>query len=554
MGKLTDCYVEISAHDGKLMQGLAATRGKLEGWAREAGSALKGMTDGVGGLAAAGGPIGLVAGGVAAIGAAAVAAGVATTSFLIECGNKAGDLAEAINKVEVAFGDSAGVVKDFAQEAADRFGLVKKDTLDAAGAIGLMAQGAGMGQAEAARFSTSLTMLAADMTSLYNVPLPEMLLKLQSGLAGESEPLRRFGINLLESAVEARAVELGLAKAGEAVSDYAKIVARADLIFKGAQPAHGDLENTQDSLANRKRKLAGDWENFQTDIGAALIDPMSDALQLVNELAAALSGLGDSTSGMKVLGQGVKDVVDQLRLAVDHGDLFSGLMVGFGQMVHDSFGNLFFTQEGVAKMSADRDAAIKKLDDAAKAKRKTGALKNTDWKAGEGEGDLESPAAKAKKAEAERKKAEKDAEHAQREHDRLVDHIEKEALTKQEAFNIDAQKARDLYDKGDISAMALNRYIGKRSGLDAEAERVQDEIFKLENPASRRVSGKIFNDLASAHDALQSQALESNTQKDQLEALKAQLGKLEEVKQAILARKPGAFDEAHQLILKGRDL
>ena len=48
------------------------------------------------------------------------------------------------------------------------------------------------------RLITSLVQLASDMASFNNTSVDDALLALRSGLSGETEPLKRFGIALSE--------------------------------------------------------------------------------------------------------------------------------------------------------------------------------------------------------------------------------------------------------------------------------------------------------------------------------------------------------------------
>jgi hypothetical protein len=371
MGKLTDCYVEINTKD-KLDAGLNAAKGKLEGFARQAAS------------------FGAISLGVAA------GAGIAgLAGFLKGAVDEASKLAETTNKIQVAFGGSAGTVQAWAQQMADKFGLVKSTTMDAVAGFGLMAQGMGMTKSESASFSTTLGQVAADVTSLYNVPLPEVLEKIRSGLAGEAEPLRQFGVNLTAAAVESHALEMGLASGKKELSDYALMVSRADLIIKGLAQAQGDLEATSDSLSNRQRKLAGDFTNMQAAIGAELLDPMRDLITAVYELGGALDGTfgGDRASQMKSLGAFAQSFADSFRYLID-GNPLAGLEEGLLSISVGVFGNTFGDQDRLFKLRSDRAQELARKDDDAK-------------KAAKGEQADKAKADAAKAKDAEEKKTEK---------------------------------------------------------------------------------------------------------------------------------------------------
>jgi hypothetical protein len=253
--KLASLFVQIDADDSPLRGALGRTHGLLDGL----GTKLAGL----------GAAVGVGAGLVKAI-------------------QGATDLAETQSKVNTVFGDDAGVVLGFADEAAKKFGLVKQPVLDAAAVFGLMAKGAGMANGEAAGFSNSMAMLAADAASFYNVPLDVALEKIRSGLSGESEPLRAFGVFLSDAAVKAQAAAMGLGTLNGELTEGEKISARAALIQQGLATANGDLARTLDGTANQQRKLMGDLTNALNDFGASIMPVWNSILGVASE---AMSGV-----------------------------------------------------------------------------------------------------------------------------------------------------------------------------------------------------------------------------------------------------------------------
>ena len=141
------------------------------------------------------------------IGVAAVAIGGLAISTI----SAASDLNEAMSKVDVVFGSSAGAVKEFASNAAQNLGMSETAALSAAGTFGNLFVSMGMGTAPAQDMSTNLLQLSADLGSFNNMDPTEVLEKLRAGLTGETEPLKSLGINLNAAAISAKAMEMGLA-------------------------------------------------------------------------------------------------------------------------------------------------------------------------------------------------------------------------------------------------------------------------------------------------------------------------------------------------------
>ena len=152
--------------------------------------------------------------GVFTMAGAGLSAGL--TAPLLMLGKKAidnaSDLNEATNKVQVVFGSAAKTVEQFTSTAVTSFGLTSAEARNMAGSLGALFTASGQTKQAAADMSRNILQLSADMGSMHNVDPTDMLDKLRSGLVGEAEPLRQFGILLSEDAVKAKAASMGLLK------------------------------------------------------------------------------------------------------------------------------------------------------------------------------------------------------------------------------------------------------------------------------------------------------------------------------------------------------
>lgn len=218
----------------------------------------------------------------------------------------ASDVAEAQSKVNVVFGQSAQSVTTFAETAAEKIGMSKLEALSATGTFGNLFKTMGMGEADAAKMSTSVTTLAADLGSFNNLPTADVLEKIRSGLVGESEPLRSLGINLTEAAVAQKAVNMGLATSTKTVTEAAKVQARYALIVEQSTDAQGDYARTSDGLANTTKTLQAKMDNLSASIGEKLLPVV---LGLATALDKLLSPATEDTKILKDLWVTVSDPV-----------------------------------------------------------------------------------------------------------------------------------------------------------------------------------------------------------------------------------------------------
>ena len=145
--------------------------------------------------------------GFAKIATVGVAVGAVVGKQLVDA---ASSLAESQSKVNVVFGDSAKAVTDFANTAAEKMGMSKQAALEAAGTFGNLIQAFGLGQGQAKEMSTTLVQLASDLASFNNTSTEDAIQALRSGLSGETEPLKKYGVALNDVRLKQVAMNMGL--------------------------------------------------------------------------------------------------------------------------------------------------------------------------------------------------------------------------------------------------------------------------------------------------------------------------------------------------------
>lgn len=200
----------------------------------------------------------------------------------------ASDTNESQNKVQVVFGQSAKAVTDFAAKASTSMGLSQKSALEYAGTLGNLLVSMGLTGDKSAEMSTSMLKLAADMASFNNASPEDVLEAIRSGLVGEEEPLRRFGVNLSATAIQAKAVELGLARANGVVSTGAKAQAAYALILEQTKTAQGDFARTSDGLANSQRTTKAVFSDLAAVFGRLTVPATTALTRSLGDLAARL--------------------------------------------------------------------------------------------------------------------------------------------------------------------------------------------------------------------------------------------------------------------------
>lgn len=215
-------------------------------------------------------------------------AGVAAIKFAADAVQAASDQGEALNKSLVIFGEHSTQVEEWAETGGKAFGLSKTAALDAAAGFGQMLQTAGFAVDESALMSEAMVQLAGDMASFNNIDPTVALEKLRSGLAGEAEPLRQYGVFLSEAAVSQEAYTSGIADYGDALTEAEKVQARYNIILEQTAKQQGDFGRTAESLPNQLRTMRAEFANVSAEVGTALLPAMTSLLGTVIDLIPLL--------------------------------------------------------------------------------------------------------------------------------------------------------------------------------------------------------------------------------------------------------------------------
>lgn len=214
----------------------------------------------------------------------------------------ASNLEESLNKSNTVFGQSAGVIRQWAEGAATDFGLSQRAALDAAGTFGNLFVQLGFGADEAANVSQQMTELAADFASFHNADIESVIVAQTAAFRGEYDALQRFLPLINAATVEQKAMEMTGKANAKALTAQEKAAAVTALMFEGAGDAAGDFDRTSGGLANQQRTLTARIEDAQAALGKKLQPVMLEVVSWLNT-----SGIPGFLKFAVVVGEGITD-------------------------------------------------------------------------------------------------------------------------------------------------------------------------------------------------------------------------------------------------------
>lgn len=227
------------------------------------------------------------------------------------------ELTEAQNRLNYAFGESAGTITEFARTSAKDFGLTENAATKFSATFGGILSSSGIASDELAGFSENLTKMTGDLASFYDVNQDVFFKKLQAGLAGNAAALRTYGINVSATNLELYRMSKGIQTAYKDMDQASRITLRYNYIVESASQAQGDFARTQFTWANQIRLLKSQFQSLASIIGGYFVKTLLPVVRILNQIVqaainafTALASLfGFDSDSIKALTGGAKGTV-----------------------------------------------------------------------------------------------------------------------------------------------------------------------------------------------------------------------------------------------------
>lgn len=219
--------------------------------------------------------------------AASVAAAIGIGKLVSDAIEYASDLQEVQNVVDVTFGKKSAI-NEWAQQTLDAVGLNELSAKKYAGTMGAMLKSSGITGAAVESMSATLTELAGDMASFYNLSGEEAFTKIRSGISGEIEPLKQLGINMSVANMEAYALSQGIDASYDSMTQAEQIMLRYNYLLSATKDAQGDFNRTQDSYANQLKLVQENWKQLTGELAQHALPILAELLQFLNNIMGSL--------------------------------------------------------------------------------------------------------------------------------------------------------------------------------------------------------------------------------------------------------------------------
>lgn len=267
------------------------------------------------------------------------------STAIASCVAKMNDYIENINLFTASMGRYAESAQAYAETVGELMGIDPGEWMRNQGVFMTLATGFGVAADRAALMSQQLTQLGYDLSSFFNISYEDAMQKLQSGIAGELEPLRRLGYDLSQAKLQQEAYTLGIKKKISAMTQAEKAELRYYAIMTQVTVAQGDMARTLNAPANQLRVFKSQVTQAARAIGSIFIPALNAILpyaiavaKVIRILASTIASLFGfempevDYSGIDVVTGGAEDASDALDKATKSAKKLKAFLLGFDEL------------------------------------------------------------------------------------------------------------------------------------------------------------------------------------------------------------------------------
>ena len=265
--------------------------------------------------------------------------------FIAQAVTESNKYQEDLNLFTVALGQYAAEAQNYAEKVSDVMGIDPAQWLRNQGVFNTLLTGFGDTAERAQVMSQNLTQLGYDISSFFNISIEDAMQKLQSGISGELEPLRRLGYDLSQARLEQTALNLGIKESVANMTQAEKAELRYYAIMTQVTTAQGDMARTLEAPANQLRILQAQLTQAARAIGNIFIPALNAILpyaiavvQVIREIANALANLAGfkltdvDYSGVNSAAVGAGSLADNLDDAAGAAKKLKQYTAGFDEL------------------------------------------------------------------------------------------------------------------------------------------------------------------------------------------------------------------------------
>jgi len=208
----------------------------------------------------------------------------------------ASDANETRSALTQLFGpEGSAQVETWSETMGAAMGRSKYDLQQYASGLGAVLGPVTESREEAQQMAQSLSELAVDLGSFFNTTDQQAMQALRSGLTGEMESLKKYGIVINEAALQELAHQKGIKKKVTQMTVAEKTQLRYAAIIASSAAAQGDAARTSEGMANATKALKAQLKTLGIDAAKKVVPVIEKLVRFARDAVNWFSKMAKSS-------------------------------------------------------------------------------------------------------------------------------------------------------------------------------------------------------------------------------------------------------------------
>lgn len=233
------------------------------------------------------------------------------------------DYEQALGKLEAVFEDNSKEIEKWAENSLKNFGLSKKHATEMVADFGALFKGMGINIKQAEEWSKTLTERTMDLANFYNTSVDETITALNAIVTGQTEPLRRFGINMTQAALQEYAYANGIRKKISEMTEAEKVQLRYNYVIEKTNIAVGTTARESDTATGQLNKFKESLTELGVSFSEHVVPLFKPVIEWLNNIIQKFSQLSDGTKKFIVIAGSIVAAVGPVLMIL--GNVFNAI-------------------------------------------------------------------------------------------------------------------------------------------------------------------------------------------------------------------------------------
>ena len=215
------------------------------------------------------------------------------------------DFEQALGKMDVVFGENSKNVEAWAQNSLRDFGLAKSTAIEMASDFGALFKGMGISMKDTEEWSTTLTERTMDLANFYDTTVEETTNALNAIVTGQTQPLRRFGINMTQATLQEYALSKGIRKKITDMTEAEKVQLRYNFVIERTNIAVGTTARESDTATGQLNRFKESIKELGVSFSEHILPVFTPLIEFVNNIIEKFANLSDGSKKFIVVISGI---------------------------------------------------------------------------------------------------------------------------------------------------------------------------------------------------------------------------------------------------------